>query len=256
VRRSAVLAISTLGVVAGGIVGSVALATPAAAATAPAPTKIATNTYIRANSASVTQYDQVGLWGRVLYNSGRRAVIDQPVQLQLHSGTTWRTVAFASADRTGYVRYAVTPTRTGTYRMYYAGHKGFSSSLSGNLLVTVKPATRASRVLAVAASKVGDWYSFGSAGPTTFDCSGLTLYAYRSVGVSLPHNANAQLGYGRAETRAQAHPGDLMIFVSGGFGYHAAIYAGNGYMYDAPHPGATVGRHKISSSNVVFRRLV
>ena len=183
-------------------------------------------------------------------------MIDQPVQLQLHSGTTWRTVAFASADRTGYVRYAVTPTRTGTYRMYYAGHNGFRSSVSGNLLITAKPATRASRVLAAAASKVGDWYVFGAAGPTVFDCSGLTLYAYRTVGITLPHNADAQLSYGRAESWAQARPGDLIIFVSGGFGYHAAIYAGNGYMYDAPHPGATVGRHKIWSSDVVFRRLV
>jgi cell wall-associated NlpC family hydrolase len=76
------------------------------------------------------------------------------------------------------------------------------------------------------------------------------------VGVSLPHKANSQKSYGRAISRSQALPGDLIIFLSGGYGYHAAIYAGGGYMYDAPRAGSTVGLHKIWSSTIVFRRLV
>ena len=82
------------------------------------------------------------------------------------------------------------------------------------------------------------------------------MYAFRTVGVSLPHQANAQKSYGVAVSRAQARPGDLVIFVSGSYGYHAGIYAGNGYMVDSPTYGQTVGLHKIWGSNVIFRRIV
>ena len=50
--------------------------------------------------------------------------------------------------------------------------------------------------------------------------------------------------------------GDLIVFRSGSYGYHAGIYAGGGYMYDSPHTGARVGKHKIYGSNYVVRRLV
>ncbi len=79
---------------------------------------------------------------------------------------------------------------------------------------------------------------------------------YAAVGVNLPHNADAQKGYGVAVTRANAQPGDLIIFTDGGYGYHAAIYAGDGLMYDAPNSGATVGKRAIYSGTVIFRRLL
>jgi cell wall-associated NlpC family hydrolase len=214
VRRSAVLAFSALGIIAGGMAGSAAFASPASAASAATvstPIKITTSTYIRATSTSVTRYDQVGLWGRVRYDSGRHAVVGQAVQLQLHDSAGWRTIGTANSDGNGYVHYAVMPWRTSTYRMYYAGHRGYYTSVSSNLLITLRPATRASRVVAVAASEVGDWYVFGAAGPTYFDCSGLTLYAFRAVGVFLPHNANAQKSYGRAVSWAAARPGDTRV---------------------------------------------
>jgi peptidoglycan DL-endopeptidase CwlO len=47
-----------------------------------------------------------------------------------------------------------------------------------------------------------------------------------------------------------------VVFLDGSYGYHVGIYAGNGYMYDAPHSGTTVGLHQVYSSSVVFRRLV
>jgi cell wall-associated NlpC family hydrolase len=55
---------------------------------------------------------------------------------------------------------------------------------------------------------------------------------------------------------ADAVPGDLMIFLDGGYGYHVGIYAGGNTMYDAPNSRSTVGRHTIWSTNVIFRRLV
>jgi cell wall-associated NlpC family hydrolase len=83
------------------------------------------------------------------------------------------------------------------------------------------------------------------------------MYVYRkAAGVKLPHQANQQQKYGKAVSKSSAKVGDLIIFRSGSYGYHAAIYAGGGYMYDSPHSGARVGKHKIYSSSYVVRRLV
>jgi cell wall-associated NlpC family hydrolase len=112
------------------------------------------------------------------------------------------------------------------------------------------------RVVAAAARLEGRPYRYGAAGPSAFDCSGFTLYVFRQFGVYLPHKADSQRHYGRAVSRADARPGDLIVFLSGGYGYHAGIYAGGGYMWDSPHSGGYVGLHRIWSTNVVFRRLV
>lgn len=117
-------------------------------------------------------------------------------------------------------------------------------------------AARGLAVVAAAARQAGKPYVYGAAGPNAFDCSGLTLYVFRQFGVKLPHRANLQRSYGVAVSRAYARPGDLIIFMRNGYGYHAAIYAGGGYMWDAPSRGGRVGKHKIWSSSIIFRRLV
>jgi cell wall-associated NlpC family hydrolase len=117
-------------------------------------------------------------------------------------------------------------------------------------------AARGLAVVAAAARQAGKPYVFGAAGPKAFDCSGLTLYVFRQFGVRLPHRANLQRSYGVAVSRANARPGDLIIFMRNGYGYHAALYAGGGYMWDAPSRGGRVGKHKIWSSSIIFRRLV
>ncbi len=245
------LALGTLGLVAGGVIGSVALASPADAATAATPTY----TTIHANRTQSTAYDRVVINARVGYGTNS-TVHGQTAALQMQVGSAWRTLGYATLSSAGIATWTTAPTSSLTYRVFYTGYLGFKSSSSGPWTITVKPATKAARVLAVAASKTGDWYAYGGAGPSSFDCSGLTQYAFRSVGVSLPHDANAQQRYGYAVAASQARPGDLLIFRSGSYGYHAAIYAGGGYMYDAPAPGQRVGKHKIWSSNVVFRRVV
>jgi cell wall-associated NlpC family hydrolase len=104
---------------------------------------------------------------------------------------------------------------------------------------------------------VGRPYRWGAAGPRAFDCSGYTRYVFKKVVKrTLPHKANAQQRYGKAIAKSQARPGDLIFIRSGGYAYHVGIYAGNGYMYDAPRPGTKVGKHKIWSRNYVVRRIV
>jgi cell wall-associated NlpC family hydrolase len=262
-----VLTLSALGLVAGGLVGTVALATPAAAAApAPAvapisltalaaPASTATRVSISVSSTSITAYDPLAVWGRVYYGSSS-ILRGETVVLQQYVGPGWRSVAWARANNSGYASYTIYPSGPANYRLYFGGAPGFAAAGSAAPAIKVAPATRASRVVAIAASKSGDWYVFGAAGPTVFDCSGLTMYAFKQVGINLPHLADAQKRYGVGVSAAQARPGDLIIFLSGGYGYHAGIYAGGGYMYDAPHEGATVGKHKIFGTNYIFRRLV
>jgi peptidoglycan DL-endopeptidase CwlO len=93
------------------------------------------------------------------------------------------------------------------------------------------PAVRSATALAKAMSKIGSPYRWGAAGPSAFDCSGLVSWAYKQVGVSLPHSSNAMSRIGKAVSRSQLQPGDLVFFyqpVS-----HVAIYIGNGKVVHA-----------------------
>jgi cell wall-associated NlpC family hydrolase len=90
------------------------------------------------------------------------------------------------------------------------------------------------RIIAVAKQFVGHRYLDGGASPAGFDCSGYTMYAYAHAHVHrLPHNTQAQMLAMRRISRAQARPGDLVFYLSGGVAYHVAIYAGHGRQYAA-----------------------
>jgi len=112
------------------------------------------------------------------------------------------------------------------------------------------------RVVMRAWRAVGVRYRWGGASLAGFDCSGLTQWVYRSVGVSLPHFSGAQWRYGRRVSRRALEPGDLLFF--SGLG-HVGIYLGHGAMIHAPHPGARVSFARLtgwfSSSFYGARRL-
>lgn len=86
-------------------------------------------------------------------------------------------------------------------------------------------------VITCAQSMVGGSYVWGAASQYAADCSGLTMYCYEKIGVSLPHNAAAQSEYGRAVSRDSMQPGDLIFF--GSPAYHVALYVGDGMMIHA-----------------------
>jgi cell wall-associated NlpC family hydrolase len=96
-------------------------------------------------------------------------------------------------------------------------------------------------VVGVAMSQLNTPYVWGGAAPGGFDCSGLVMWAYAQVGVSLPHSSYAQYGYGVPVSKDQLQPGDLVFF--DGLG-HVGIYIGGGQFVHAPHTGDVV---KISS---------
>jgi cell wall-associated NlpC family hydrolase len=112
----------------------------------------------------------------------------------------------------------------------------------GSTPVVSAPPSRYGGVVAIAMRYLGIPYKWGGASPSTgFDCSGFLMYVYAQVGVSLPHNAAAQYGYGTPVDRSQLQPGDLVFF--NGLG-HNGMYIGNNQMIHAPHSGDVV---KISS---------
>jgi len=99
--------------------------------------------------------------------------------------------------------------------------------------------SRARIAVEYALSKVGHSYVAGADGPGTFDCSGLTLAAYRSAGVSLPHYSHAQADVTQSVSRGDLRPGDLLFYFGGG-AHHVAMYIGGGMMVSASNPGAGV----------------
>lgn len=85
------------------------------------------------------------------------------------------------------------------------------------------------KIISYAKKYLGVDYNFGSASPNEFDCSGFTMYVFRTVGISLPHSAAAQSNIGHTVSRNNLEPGDLVFFHTTGTGIsHVGIYLGNG----------------------------
>jgi peptidoglycan DL-endopeptidase CwlO len=112
---------------------------------------------------------------------------------------------------------------------------------------TAVPGGRYSSVVGIAMRYLGTPYVYGGASPSGFDCSGLVMYAYAQVGVSLPHNTVAQWGYSNSVSvsRSQLQPGDLVFFYGLG---HVGIYVGGGNFIHAPHTGSVVRIDSLSGS--------
>jgi len=102
---------------------------------------------------------------------------------------------------------------------------------SGNVVATA---------IAVAKQQLGKPYVWGAAGPNSFDCSGLTMYAYGRAGVALPHYTGDQWNVGRHVSESELQPGDLVFFNTDEPLGHVGMYLGGGEFIQAPHTGTVV----------------
>ena len=112
------------------------------------------------------------------------------------------------------------------------------------------------RALAEAVRHLGEPYVFGSAGPRSFDCSGLIQYAFAQVGVALPRSSGDQYAAVRHIAASDRQPGDLIFFRLGGGGVdHVGIYAGNNEIVVAPKTGDYVRYESIWTSSYSVGRV-
>jgi peptidoglycan DL-endopeptidase CwlO len=120
-----------------------------------------------------------------------------------------------------------------------------ASAVSPDGAVTVAPPSQYTGVVAIAMQYLGVPYVWGGASPSGFDCSGLTMYVYAQVGVSLPHHAASQFNVGVPVAREDLQPGDLVFF--NGLG-HMGMYIGGGQFIHAPNTGDVVKISSLSDS--------
>ena len=131
-----------------------------------------------------------------------------------------------------------------------------SATGTPNSVTTVAPPSHYGGVVGVAMAQLGKPYVYGTAGPDTFDCSGLVVYAYAALGVSLPHSSYSLMNVGVYVSQDQLQPGDILIFDGGG---HVGLYIGGGQFIQAPHTGTVVQISSLSgyyAANYVEARRV
>jgi cell wall-associated NlpC family hydrolase len=122
--------------------------------------------------------------------------------------------------------------------------KASRDSTRGSTRGSVSGSGKGAKALAYAQAQLGEPYARSGAGPSSWDCSGLTMKAWGSVGVSLPHSSRQQFNLGRPVAKSDLQLGDLVFFYSDI--HHVALYAGRGQVIHAPRPGKSVEYIKMS----------
>jgi peptidoglycan DL-endopeptidase CwlO len=126
---------------------------------------------------------------------------------------------------------------------------GIDPGMSAGSLPPLPSGGGAAAAVRYAYAQVGKPYRYGASGPGSFDCSGLTMMAWRQGGIALPHSAAGQYGIGRHVSRSELRPGDLIFRYSPIS--HVAMYVGNGLQIAATHTGSTVKVQSAFSGPIV-----
>ena len=120
---------------------------------------------------------------------------------------------------------------------------------------TAVTASTANRAVSYAAAKRGAPYKYGAAGPSRFDCSGLTKWSYSRAGRWLPRTTRQQYAATTRVSRTHLRKGDLVFFLRGRTPYHVGIYAGSQKVWHAPKPGQRVKLSRIWTTAVAYGRV-
>ncbi|MCS3782266.1 C40 family peptidase [Tsukamurella ocularis] len=115
----------------------------------------------------------------------------------------------------------------------------------------VQPGGAKAKVVQAALSRTGLPYSYGSAGPNSFDCSGLVYWSMKQAGITVPRDSYGQLGGGRAIPISDLQAGDIVIYNGGS---HAALYIGNGKVVHSVNYGIPVKVSPLNEMSVYSAR--
>lgn len=240
---------------------------------------VATAVSITPDHTSVSPNAPVMLTVRAV-QSGGVPLANQPVRVVVAIGTTWRTTAVLRTDADGRASIPAHLLTTTKVSVIFDGtgalRPALASATTVNVVVPqpvttsggggVNPAdvgltnapgsTVGSKAVYLASLQRGKPYVWGATGPYSFDCSGLVQYVYRQLGRYVPRTAEAQFESTTRIAQSAKQPGDLIFFGSPGDIYHVAIYAGNGYIWQAPQTGETVQLVPIWSSSYYVGRVL
>jgi cell wall-associated NlpC family hydrolase len=178
------------------------------------------------------------------YASARRSADSAATRASAEvADATARRTALAAQQRslqtriTNYQRRLATLTaaqRTALFAPAPAPSRATPISFGG----TAGGSSAAQTAVKAAMAQLGKPYVYATAGPSTFDCSGLTMFAWAAAGVSIPHQSGAQFSLGTPVPADKLAPGDLVFFYSDL--HHVGLYIGNGMMVHAPTEGDVV----------------
>jgi cell wall-associated NlpC family hydrolase len=214
-----------------------------------------TPTVLTVSPAKVTKPAGAGVTFTWKLTSNGAALAGKPVALYTRatSASTWTKVATHTTSSSGVVAMAFT-VRTSTYALAkffgdttYAGTSRYGVVLASSAL--------GQKAVTEAARHVGKPYQWGAVGPDRFDCSGYTRYVFGRLGKSLPHNSGQQYGTVRHIAKSSKQVGDLIFTYNSGGIYHVAIYAGNGYIWHAPHSGDVVKKSPMWTTSYYVGRV-
>ncbi|MCQ2531617.1 MAG: NlpC/P60 family protein [Saccharofermentans sp.] len=153
------------------------------------------------------------------------------------------------------------PVRTGGSSGNRGGsssNRGGGGSGGGGGGTPVITGVNGSSVVSAATSLVGVPYVYAGESASGVDCSGLVVYAYRQIGVSVPHYSQSLTGCGVSVSRSDIQPGDIVCYdYGGGYCGHVAIYVGGGQVVHASNSGSTVKYGNVDMMPIMtIRRIV
>ena len=241
-----------------------AMAVPAAAGTAvaaPAAAAVRPATYL--GLAGPTTTVTPGRHAvRVRLTTAGQPVAGAPVRFERATARGWLNAGTVRTDAQGWstgalpisttmVLRAVTPGRAVSREMLVRVSRPAAARVGAGASARLSAAGGfRSAALRVALGQVGKPYRYGSTGPSSFDCSGLVNYAFRSVGRSVPRTSSQLRAWAVPVSRAAAQPGDLVLSPG-----HVGIYVRPGVMVDAPNSGGRVSVRPIFAKSYTIGRV-
>jgi cell wall-associated NlpC family hydrolase len=137
-------------------------------------------------------------------------------------------------------------TQLNSLRLAAYGNGGGTGSLRPVACPQVYDGSPGAKAASYACKQIGKPYVWAAAGPGGYDCSGLTLASWASVGVDLPHNALEQKGVTTRVSAGDLRVGDLVFYYSDV--HHVVIYVGNGWVVSASTYGVPIEMQKLDMS--------